>query len=69
MSGGNEGEFRRNTNVILTIWTNARKASTRREVEWTFKNSRPSISFDGKTVHDKQWLKVLRVMAHHPSRE
>jgi hypothetical protein len=59
MSGGNEGEFRRNTNAISTTWTNARKAFTRREEEWTFENSRPFIMFDGKTLHDKQRLKVL----------
>jgi hypothetical protein len=33
MSGNNEGEFRRNTNVLSTTWTKARIASTRREVE------------------------------------
>jgi hypothetical protein len=59
MSGENEGEFKRSTNAISTTWTNARKASTRREVAWTFENSRPSIMFDGKTLHDKQRLKVL----------
>jgi hypothetical protein len=59
MSGENEGEFRRNTNAVSTTCTNARKASTRREVEWTLENSRPSIIFDGKTLHDKQRLKVL----------
>jgi hypothetical protein len=59
LSGYNEREFRRNTNAIATIWTNGRKVSTRREVNWTFENLRLSISFDGKTLHDKQSRGVL----------
>jgi hypothetical protein len=59
LSGENEGELRRNTNALSTTWTNARKASTRREVEWTFENTKPSVSFDGKTLHDKHRRNVL----------
>jgi 5'-deoxynucleotidase YfbR-like HD superfamily hydrolase len=59
MSGNNEGEFRRNTNAISTTWTKARIASTRTEVEWTFENTKPSVSFDGKTLHDKHRRNVL----------
>jgi hypothetical protein len=58
-SGNNEGEFRRNTNALSTTWTHVRKPSTRREVEWTFENTKPSVSFDGKTLHDKHRQKVL----------
>jgi hypothetical protein len=59
ISGNNEGEFRRNTNAISTTWTKARIASTRREVEWTFENTKPSVTFDGKTLHDKHRRNVL----------
>jgi hypothetical protein len=59
MSGNNEGKFRRNTNAISTTWTKARIASTRREVEWTFENTKPSVKFDGKTLHDKHRRNVL----------
>jgi hypothetical protein len=59
LSGENEAEFMWNTNAISTTWTNARKASARREVEWTFENSKPSVSFDRKTLHYKERKKVL----------
>jgi hypothetical protein len=59
MSGNNEGKFRRNTNALSTTWTKARIASTTREVEWTFENTKPSVSFDGKTLHDKHRRNVL----------
>jgi hypothetical protein len=59
MSGINEGEVRRNTKALSTTWTKARIASTTREVEWTFENTRPSVSFDGKTLHEKHRRSVL----------
>jgi hypothetical protein len=59
MSGNNEGEFRCNTNALSTTWTKARVGSTRREVEWTFENTKSSVSFDGKTLHDKHRRNVL----------
>lgn len=46
LSGENDGEFRRNTNALSTIWTNARKASTRNEVEWAFENIKLLLTFD-----------------------
>jgi hypothetical protein len=59
MYGNNEVGFRRNTNAISTTWTKAKLASTRREVECTFENTKPSVSFDGKTLHDKHRRNVL----------
>jgi hypothetical protein len=59
LSGCNEGEFRRKTNAVATTWTNARKAPTRREVQWSFEKLKPTICFDGKTLHDKQRRSVL----------
>jgi hypothetical protein len=53
------GEFRRNTNAVATTWTTARKASTRREVQWSFENLEPTISFDAKTLDGKQRGNVL----------
>jgi hypothetical protein len=49
---------RLNTNAVSTTWTDARKANTRREVEWSFENTKPSVSFDGNTLHDTQRMKV-----------
>jgi hypothetical protein len=59
LTGYNEGEFRRNTNAVASTWTNARKASMRREVQWSFENLKPTISFNGKTLDGKRRRSVL----------
>jgi hypothetical protein len=54
LSREDESEFRRNTNAISTTCTNARKAFTRKKVEWFFENFKPYITFKGKTLHDRE---------------
>ena len=62
LTGNNEDEFRRNTNAISNVWTNARKASNRNNVEWSFENSQPAIRIQEKTVYSKERRKVLSAL-------
>ncbi|GFQ99592.1 hypothetical protein TNCT_132821 [Trichonephila clavata] len=43
LSGYTDAEFKRNMNRLANVWTNARKASVRQKITWTFAQNQPSF--------------------------
>ena len=73
LTGNNEDEFKRNTNAISNVWTNARKIPSRNNMEWIFENFQPTIRSQEKIVHSKERRNVLSILrenlrSHHLER-
>lgn len=60
LSGDSEGEFRRGTNKNRNIWTVARTASSRLEINWELPEGAPTISYKEKTVGPGQRRLLLK---------
>ncbi|GFY47893.1 retrovirus-related Pol polyprotein from type-1 retrotransposable element R2 [Trichonephila inaurata madagascariensis] len=60
LSGCMEGEFATSSNALSNTWTQARKASSRQEVTWTFTNGSPTIAFADDVLTATSRTSVLR---------
>ncbi|GFQ73020.1 retrovirus-related Pol polyprotein from type-1 retrotransposable element R2 [Trichonephila clavata] len=60
LSGCMGAEFKRTTNRLANVWTNARKASVRQKITWSFAQSKPSLSIGDDVLTSVHRRKVLR---------
>ncbi|GFU95109.1 retrovirus-related Pol polyprotein from type-2 retrotransposable element R2DM [Trichonephila clavipes] len=60
LSGCIEGEYTTFSNALSNTWTQARKASSRQDVTWTFQNESPTISFDGNVLNATYRTSVMK---------
>ncbi|GFY72236.1 retrovirus-related Pol polyprotein from type-1 retrotransposable element R2 [Trichonephila inaurata madagascariensis] len=60
LSGSMEGKYKTSSNRHTNVWTNARKASDRQCVTWSFSQGQPSISFGDETLTASHRRKILR---------
>ncbi|XP_064462365.1 uncharacterized protein LOC135372836 [Ornithodoros turicata] len=60
LNGNNEGDFRRASNFLPNVWTEARKASTRLKVTWEIEEeSGTTVSREATTITSKQRTRLM----------
>ncbi|GFQ89968.1 retrovirus-related Pol polyprotein from type-1 retrotransposable element R2 [Trichonephila clavata] len=60
LSGCMGEDFKRTTNRLANVWKNARKASVRQKINWSFAQSKPSLSIGDDVLTSVHRRKVLR---------
>ncbi|GFR10192.1 retrovirus-related Pol polyprotein from type-1 retrotransposable element R2 [Trichonephila clavata] len=65
LSGCMEDEFGKTTNRLSNTWTNARKASARQKVTWSFSQGKPTISIGDETLSSAHRRKIMRTFHAH----
>ncbi|XP_064462358.1 uncharacterized protein LOC135372828 [Ornithodoros turicata] len=62
LSGENEAEFRTPSSGLRSIWTEARKASSRLNVRWSFNQDGPQLDKDNTTIPPQGRTKIMRTL-------
>ncbi|GFQ91951.1 retrovirus-related Pol polyprotein from type-1 retrotransposable element R2 [Trichonephila clavata] len=65
LSGCMDDEFSKTTNRLSNTWTNARKASARQKITWSFSQGKPTISIGDETLSSAHRRKVMRTFHAH----
>ncbi|GFR02257.1 retrovirus-related Pol polyprotein from type-2 retrotransposable element R2DM [Trichonephila clavata] len=65
LSGCMEEDFGKTTNRLSNTLTNARKASTRQKVTWSFSQGKPTISIGDETLSSAHRRKIMRTFHAH----
>ncbi|XP_064462298.1 uncharacterized protein LOC135372756 [Ornithodoros turicata] len=69
LSGDNENDFRSPSSGLKTVWTEARKASSRLDVMWTFSADGPELQRNEATIPPRRRTKVISTLRHQLQEE